>query len=264
MAQAACVEKKNMTGIYKISSICKPHRIYVGSAINVSKRKMEHLYSLRSGKHFSKKLQRHYNKYGECDLLFSIIEEVGNKEMIIEREQFYIDNFLPYFNSRPTAHNNLGMKFGQQTEGHRKKISIGNKGVKKPGTSDRLSIPVHKYDLSGNLIMTYKGLAEAIRKEGIRIKISNNVNKTIGGFVWVSSKGKAPDFKKISESLLNCKKAKCLRVAQIDKSGNVINEFDGVRIASRETGIDHRSIQSVASGSNPKRHTAGGFKWIYK
>ena len=53
-------------------------------------------------------------------------------------------------------------------------------------------------------------------------------------------------------------------VLQFDKNGNLIKEFNGVREAGRVTNIDHRSIQSVASGSNPQRKYAGGFVWRYK
>lgn len=60
------------------------------------------------------------------------------------------------------------------------------------------------------------------------------------------------------------KEVLCRPVVQINTTGKVISEFIGVREASRKTGIDHRSIQSVAAKSNPKRHTAGGYKWEYK
>jgi predicted GIY-YIG superfamily endonuclease len=52
-------------------------------------------------------------------------------------------------------------------------------------------------------------------------------------------------------------------VQQLDKSGNVIAEFDGVREAGRITGIDHRSISQVAAGSTIRK-SAGGFIWKYK
>lgn len=253
-----------MKAIYKISSIAKPTRIYVGSAINFENRKSVHLCELKNKKHGNVKLQRHFNKYGKEDLVFSIIEPVENREELIQREQFYIDTFLPYFNICPTAGSNLGRKFGPQSLERRQATSKRHRGVKKTGTSEKLSIPIYKYDLSGNLVMTYKSLIDARKKEGMVIKISNNTNKTIGDFVWVSSKGVVPDFKKLSESLSNWRKERCLPVLQIDKQGNIVKEFSGVRVASRETGIDHRSIQSVAAGSNPKRHTAGGFKWVYK
>lgn len=63
------------------------------------------------------------------------------------------------------------------------------------------------------------------------------------------------------EHLIDCSTRK-KRVAQLDKDGNVVEWFKGVRDACRKTGIDHRSIAKVASGST-KRKTAGGFNWKY-
>lgn len=52
-------------------------------------------------------------------------------------------------------------------------------------------------------------------------------------------------------------------VYQIDLNNNIIDLFEGVRDASRKTGIDHRSIAQVAAGSIIRK-TAGGYKWKYK
>ena len=63
-----------ISGIYQIQSIIKPERIYVGSGINIYQRWTQHKRELRQNKHHSIKLQRHYDKYGESDLVFIIIE----------------------------------------------------------------------------------------------------------------------------------------------------------------------------------------------
>lgn len=114
------------SGIYKIQSKVKPERIYIGSAINVKHRWENHLYYLRRNKHNSTKLQRHYNKYGESDLQFSVL--IGcEKEDLIKTEQFFIDTYKPFFNTRPIAESNLGVKF---TEEHKRKMSESSKGEK--------------------------------------------------------------------------------------------------------------------------------------
>jgi len=108
-----------MVGIYKIQSKIKPERIYIGSAVNFYKRCNSHKHSLRKGKHGSKKLQNHYNKYGEKDLEFSIL--LGcDKESLIEIEQFFIDSYNPWFNINPTAGSNLGRKFSEDPNRKRK------------------------------------------------------------------------------------------------------------------------------------------------
>ena len=54
-----------ISGIYKIQSIIKPERCYIGSAVNIQKRWRDHKRELRNNKHSNKKLQNHCNKYGE-------------------------------------------------------------------------------------------------------------------------------------------------------------------------------------------------------
>ena len=110
-----------------------------------------HLTSLRYNKHKNPKLQAHFNKYGEDDLVFFIIT-ICHKDHLIELEQFYLDAFLPWFNvhkiaDRPNTGKrspetcrkiseagmgrtpwNKGLKTGPQSEEMRKKRSEANKG----------------------------------------------------------------------------------------------------------------------------------------
>lgn len=90
------------SGIYQIQSKCKPERIYIGSAVNISRRWNEHINNLKSKKHINRKLQNHYNKYGEVDLMFSIL--LGcEKEDLLKVEQYFLDTYKTYFNIRKDA-----------------------------------------------------------------------------------------------------------------------------------------------------------------
>jgi group I intron endonuclease len=101
-------------GIYKIESKIKPERIYIGSSIDIDGRWVMHRSDLLKNKHSSIKLQRHYNKYGADDLLFSIIVEC-NKEDLLRHEQFFIDSYNPYFNVCKVAGSSLGIKRSAET-----------------------------------------------------------------------------------------------------------------------------------------------------
>lgn len=111
-------------GIYKIQSEIKPERFYVGSAGTLNNRWHLHLRQLRANKHHSIKLQRHYNKYGEEDLIFSVIQNCNNEDLIKE-EQKYIDLYKPYFNVNSYAVSCRGTKRSDETK---KKISEAHKG----------------------------------------------------------------------------------------------------------------------------------------
>jgi len=129
-----------ISGIYKIQSICKPDRCYIGSAINIHLRWRLHTNQLKTNKHHSVKLQRHFNKYGLSDLIFSIVYEC-EKDRLISIEQYYIDSHKCYFNCSPTAGSTLGTKRTPEqmvylrgwkhTEEAKRKMSISQKGKKR-------------------------------------------------------------------------------------------------------------------------------------
>lgn len=106
---------KKISGVYKITSILKPERIYIGSASNIYKRWQEHLCALKGRYHHSKKLQRHSDKYGKNDLQFSIL--IGCEiEELISSEQYFIDSYNPYFNCCRKAGSTLGRKASEETK----------------------------------------------------------------------------------------------------------------------------------------------------
>ena len=95
------------TGIYEISSIKKPARFYIGSAIDIQKRWKRHLQQQRKGKHGNRFLQSHFDKYGEDDLRFEILHTCAG-ECLIEKEQKFMDALKPSFNLCPAAGSRLG------------------------------------------------------------------------------------------------------------------------------------------------------------
>lgn len=142
-----------VSGIYKIQSVTDPNRIYIGSAINITKRWTMHLSLLNRGKHANKKLQGHYDKYGKNDLIFSVIINCEKEDLIII-EQSYIDELKPSFNIRRIANSNIGLKLPwteerkqkargrictEETRQKQSKAMLGNKnskGCKLPVTEE--------------------------------------------------------------------------------------------------------------------------------
>ena len=64
-------------------------KYYIGSTVSFSKRKSRHLKLLRENKHHSYLLQKEWE---EGLFEFIILEKVLEKELLIEREQWWIDN----------------------------------------------------------------------------------------------------------------------------------------------------------------------------
>jgi predicted GIY-YIG superfamily endonuclease len=63
---------------------------YIGSTINLQRRIQKHREALRKNSHFSKYLQRIFNKYSFNDIMIFIIEECENLQ---ERENYWINYF---------------------------------------------------------------------------------------------------------------------------------------------------------------------------
>ena len=178
---------EKVSGIYKITSKIKPERVYMGSAVNINKRWNTHLFDLRKNKHHSSKLQRHYNKYGEFDLVFSIIVTC-EKEELIKEEQIFMYLYKPYFNTCKIAGSTLGHKHSEESRRKMGVSGIGhipwNKGlkncyneetIKKMGDSKRgicLSEET-KRKLSGRIPWN-KGLVDCYSEE-TRKQISNSL-----------------------------------------------------------------------------------------
>ena len=93
--------------------------------MNIGKRWDCHLRKLRKNQHHARKLQRHFNKYGECDLIFSLLLRC-EKDDLIKTEQYFLDSYKPYFNSIYDAFNTAGFTL---TEEQKKKISESKKGT---------------------------------------------------------------------------------------------------------------------------------------
>ena len=68
------------TGIYQIKNIINGKK-YIGLSKNCENRFKKHKGLLKNNKHENIKLQNAWNKYGEQNFVFSIIEETNLKDL---------------------------------------------------------------------------------------------------------------------------------------------------------------------------------------
>ena len=61
------------SGIYLIKNILDD-KVYIGSSINLKSREYKHFWMLRKGIHDNNYLQSSYNKFGEENFKFEILE----------------------------------------------------------------------------------------------------------------------------------------------------------------------------------------------
>ena len=112
-------------GIYEIISKVNGRK-YIGSSDNIYRRWRIHKHTLLRGVHHSVILQRHVNKYGIGDLIFSILEECEIGSLVM-KEQSYIDNNNPYFNIRKIADSNRGIIRSEETREKLRNIHLGKR-----------------------------------------------------------------------------------------------------------------------------------------
>lgn len=122
------------------------HKPYIGSSKSVTGRKTDHLCNLRNGKRASKRFKNAWNKYGEKNFRFEVLEYC-DENIRVEREQSYLDKYYAQeliasnrkdrrfwrltYNTRPKAESNAYLKSTKKTK---KKVSAG---VKKSWVRDR-------------------------------------------------------------------------------------------------------------------------------
>lgn len=76
-------------GIYKIINIVS-NSFYIGSAVNLQRRKARHFSELRKGKHNNRHLQRAWDKYGEQAFVFVVLEEPPEHVDLLECENVWL------------------------------------------------------------------------------------------------------------------------------------------------------------------------------
>lgn len=89
------------SGVYQIT--CSGNsRCYIGSSKNIQSRWSHHLYLLRGGYHYNKKLQNSFSKYGEESFIIEVLLACP-KEELLSCEQEYLDRLRPELNCSMTA-----------------------------------------------------------------------------------------------------------------------------------------------------------------
>ena len=216
------MDKFKNCGVYEIKNLINGKR-YVGSSVNLLSRKFEHFKSLKNNSHHSDHLQKAYNRYGQNNFLFVVIEYINDVNVLRIREQYWIDKLnvcnskfgynialkatAPMFGRKHSEETKLrlskirkGRKF---TEEHKQKISNKLKGRKRPKeVCQKLS-----------LIRKSKPLSILQRRHLDRI----NANQR-------------------GENNPNAKKVVCLQTRKI---------YGSIRTASMETGLDYGYIFGV-------------------
>lgn len=232
-----------MGGIYKITNI-QNNKIYIGSAHNFRERWARHKCQLNSQKHHSKHLQRAWNKWGEKNFKFEIIEECEDA-VLLEREQYYLDTLKPF---SPNGYNESKKATNCVLYGENNGM-YGKKGKDNPNFGRK------------NTDETKRKMSESAkgkkRSEKTKKKLSET-RKTL----FKEGKLEAYHPQWTEEDKAKFSDQHSIIVLQLNKeTEEVIKEYKNVLVSSEETGINKSSIYKCCQG---KSKTSGGYKWRYK
>lgn len=169
-----------ISGIYKITNLITQD-FYIGSSIDITKRKYVHFYRFRKvvGNSIMKNA---FIKYGPENFKFEIVEKVSDISELQVREQYYCDTLKPKYNIRKIVNSNRGIKVTDpiRLQKLRDSLNLAREVLKtipsprlrttnglEGSTANRCMTRKKKvlvYDLQMNLIDEVQGVRETCRK----------------------------------------------------------------------------------------------------
>lgn len=233
-----------MIGIYKIENKING-KVYIGKSKDIEKRWKEHRCELNKNYHHNKHLQSAWNKYGENNFSFAVIEECT--EDILNKKEIY---YIGFFNSTNDLY---GYNLAQGGEGgNNLKNTLSEKEykeyLKNVGKKISESFPRGENHFSAKL--TEKQVIEIIQKlqsgmcpKNIAITYNVSTNTIYDIKAYRTWKHLTKDV------VFNFKNNRNKNINQFKKDGTYITTYNNVNEASNATGVPIKQIYNVCSGS---------------
>ena len=240
-----CKKLLGTSGIYQI----KIHdKYYVGSSTSIGHRLKHHQWALTTKQHHNRTMQNLFNKYGNENTFFEVIE-CCEPDLLIHREKYFIDERKPYMNHI------LDPQKIVRDETYRQRLSEGLKKAYAKGLRPHNDKPIHMYDMDGKYLQTFNTCTKAAIKLGKTDPTSicmcaRGDNYTAYKYRW--------SFEKVDLLPSFCKKYEYKPIIQLTLTGDLIREWNSMKEAEVTLGIANISRAAL------KNRTAGGYRWQYK
>ena len=241
------------SGIYCITSTIN-NKLYIGSAINLTKRKREHFNYLKNNTHHSRYLQRSYNKHGENNFEFKVLLYCVKKDLLFY-EQLVIDLYdfkKELYNLSPTAGNNLGVKYSRKSREKLRKANLGKKMSEE--SKKKISIAMQNPSEETREKMRQNNLGKKLSDETKRkISKGNKGSKN----AWYGKKFSKEYKKKLSEARINSPNVKRRTPVKAFcfKTGNFVGKYKTISECANKLKLQQSAISRVLN--NQYKQTKG-------
>lgn len=229
--------------VYKVSI---GNNFIIGSTINSKYREKKYINNLRKGIWNNSYVQDSYNKYGEENFKWEILQNNIPEDILENVEDIWIGSLCGRAEDNKNGMNMrdaFRVRFGKETK---EKMSISN------------SKTIYQYDLEGNFTREFIGAHDASNYvnssySNIATSARSGGNSQSGGFLWSYL-----FFEKMPKYNNSPAKSRRKTVLQFDKNGNFIKEWESITKIQKELGYNQGNIYKVIIGI---RNSAHNFIW---
>lgn len=192
-------QELKVSGIYCIENTIN-HKTYIGSSKNIYQRLLKHFALLRHNKHENPHLQSAWNKYGESNFTWFILELCDNSRLT-EVEQYCIDLFGAEYNITRIVERNILSKESRIKQGETRR-RLHQEGKLEWNFKP---VTIYVYDLDGKLLFNNP---LGVKDTAKRLDISPSSIARVTNGTYQQCKGYRFSYKLETLPPLNIKSAK--------------------------------------------------------
>ena len=251
------IDKPKFSGIYCIKNKVN-NMVYIGLSKNIHNRWIEHKYRLNTHIHPNTKLQNAWDKYGEDNFEFIVLEKC-DYDVIYEREKYWIKK---YKSSEREFGYNLSTGGENTSEG-----STWTNTQKENASKLKNPKKVVQIDIYGNIIQTWRSASYASRMLDLRcssiVRCCEHKGFKCGDSLWfyendpiINSKENIRKFVLTHSSSIN------IPIIQYDLHGNIVAKYKNTD--DIKNNINDVNIIEIRECCNHHKLTSKGYIWLFE